>query len=100
MNSSLPIRPVAAQESVAAAPAIAVEKLTHRYGDRVALDGVSFAVEEAQVFGLLGPNGSGKTTLFRILSTLISPTSGDAKICGSSAIADPREVRRNIGVVF
>ena len=100
MDSTVPIRPQAAQKSAEPAPAIAVEGLTHRYGDRVALNGVSFNVEEAQVFGLLGPNGSGKTTLFRILSTLISPSGGDARICGWSIASSPREVRKNIGVVF
>jgi ABC-2 type transport system ATP-binding protein len=77
-----------------------VEQIVHRYGDRTALDGVSFTVNEAEIFGLLGPNGSGKTTLFRILSTLMSPTGGDASICDWSVQKQPREVRRNIGVVF
>jgi ABC-2 type transport system ATP-binding protein len=101
MNSSLPIGQQAAQSTAPeAVAAIAVQELSHRYGDRVALDGASFAVVEAQIFGLLGPNGSGKTTLFRILSTLISPSAGDATICGWSVANSPREVRRNIGVVF
>lgn len=55
---------------------VAVEALTHRYGQRVALDGVSFEVRRGEIFGLLGPNGGGKTTLFRILTTLIPPTEG------------------------
>ena len=53
--------------------AIAVHELVHRYGDRTALNGVSFEVRAAELFGLLGPNGSGKTTMFRILSTLMVP---------------------------
>jgi ABC-2 type transport system ATP-binding protein len=101
MNSSLPIRSQAAQSPASEAEAaIAVDQVIHRYGDRIALDGVSFSVKDAQIFGLLGPNGSGKTTLFRILSTLINPSGGDAKICGWSVTASPREVRSNIGVVF
>ena len=101
MNPSLPIRQQAAESTASeAAAAIAVQELSHRYGDRLALDDVSFSVGEAQIFGLLGPNGSGKTTLFRILSTLISPTAGDAAICGWGVVVSPREVRRNIGVVF
>ena len=55
---------------------IAVENVTHRYGERVALDHVSFTVERGELFGLLGPNGGGKTTLFRILTTLMKPTEG------------------------
>ena len=101
MNSSLPIRSHAAPSPASeAAKAIAVDELVHRYGERIALDGVSFSVNDAQIFGLLGPNGSGKTTLFRILSTLIAPSSGDASICGWSINRSPREVRQNIGVVF
>ncbi len=55
---------------------IVVENLTHRYGERVALDSVSFTVQRGEFFGLLGPNGGGKTTLFRILTTLMKPTQG------------------------
>ena len=59
-------------------PVISVENLVHRYESRTALNGVSFDVRPAELFGLLGPNGSGKTTLFRILSTLMIPTAGRA----------------------
>ncbi len=91
------------EEATAAAqtrPVIRVEGLTHRYGDRVALDGVSFAVRPAELFGLLGPNGSGKTTLFRILSTLMIPSGGRALILDCDAARDPNGLRRRIGVVF
>ncbi len=79
---------------------IRVEGLTHRYNDRVALDGVSFDVCPAEIFGLLGPNGSGKTTLFRILSTLMLPSGGRAIILDCDAARDPHALRRRIGVVF
>ena len=79
---------------------ISVEDLRHKYDDRVALDGVSFRVEHAELFGLLGPNGSGKTTLFRILSTLMLPSGGRAVIMGRDAAKDPNGLRRQIGVVF
>src|SRR5207302_2545006 len=59
-----------------------------------------FDVARGEIFGLLGPNGSGKTTLFRILSTLMLPTSGSAEIMGAGARRSPDEVRRQIGVVF
>ena len=79
---------------------IELDGLSHNYGDRLALDNLSFAVQPAEIFGLLGPNGSGKTTLFRILSTLMVPTSGSATIAGIDAVRQPAALRRHIGVVF
>ncbi len=84
----------------ASAPNISVHNLVHRYESRTALNGVSFEVRPAELFGLLGPNGSGKTTLFRILSTLMIPTSGKALVMGFDAAQDSASVRREIGVVF
>ena len=81
-------------------PVISVDNIIHRYGDRTALNGVSFDVRPAELFGLLGPNGSGKTTLFRILSTLMLPTAGHATILGCDAAQHPARLRRQIGVVF
>lgn len=80
--------------------AISVHHLVHCYGERTALDGVSFDVPSAELFGLLGPNGSGKTTLFRILSTLMIPTGGRTTILGFDVARDANAVRRHIGVVF
>ncbi len=80
--------------------AIKIEGLRHSYGQRAALNGISFDVRPGEIFGLLGPNGSGKTTLFRILSTLMLPTAGRAIIAGFDAASQPDEVRRRIGVVF
>jgi ABC-2 type transport system ATP-binding protein len=74
--------------------------MVHRYESRTALNGVSFEVQPAELFGLLGPNGSGKTTLFRILSTLMVPVGGRALILGHDAAKDPGQLRREIGVVF
>jgi ABC-2 type transport system ATP-binding protein len=81
-------------------PVIAIQEIVHRYDGRTALNGVSFDVHPAELFGLLGPNGSGKTTLFRILSTLMIPSSGRALIMGHDAARDPNRLRRQIGVVF
>ncbi len=79
---------------------ILVDNLSHSYGRRVALSGVSFRVGEAEIFGLLGPNGSGKSTLFRILSTMMAPSEGRATIAGADVTTEPDAVRRKIGVVF
>ncbi|HYG74357.1 MAG TPA: ATP-binding cassette domain-containing protein [Planctomycetota bacterium] len=79
---------------------VEVDGLTHRYGERLALTNLSFSVRKGEIFGLLGPNGGGKTTTFRILSTLIRPTSGTARITGFDLITQAHDVRRSIGVVF
>lgn len=87
--------------ATAVAPAvISVQDVVHRYENRLALNGVSFDVAPAELFGLLGPNGSGKTTLFRILSTLMIPVGGRANILGHDVASDPNGLRRKIGVVF
>ncbi|HEX4036572.1 MAG TPA: ABC transporter ATP-binding protein [Acidobacteriaceae bacterium] len=86
-----------------AAP-IRLDGVTHSYemksGSRQALDALSFAVGRAEIFGLLGPNGSGKTTLFRILSTLMVPTSGTARIQDFDVGREPNKVRQQTGIVF
>ncbi|SRR5216684_3549524 len=79
---------------------IQVDDVRHSYGNRRALNGVSFNVGAGEIFALLGPNGSGKTTLFRILSTLMLPTSGRTLICGYEVASQPDSVRGRIGVVF
>lgn len=89
-----------AQPGLNESSVIAVRDIVHRYDDRAALNGVSFDVRPAEIFGLLGPNGSGKTTLFRILSTLMVPVGGRALILGHDVAKDPSQLRREIGVVF
>jgi ABC-2 type transport system ATP-binding protein len=80
--------------------AVEIRALSHNYGDRRALDNVELDVKKGEIFGLLGPNGGGKTTLFRILSTLLQPSSGSAKVCGHDPVTEATDVRRQIGVVF
>lgn len=80
--------------------AIHVQALRHNYGERLALDDVSFDVGRGAIFGLLGPNGGGKTTLFKILSTLLPATAGTASIFGDDLRTAQDAVRRHLGVVF
>jgi ABC-2 type transport system ATP-binding protein len=80
--------------------AIRVQSLRHRYGDRTALDDVTFTVARGEIFGLLGPNGGGKTTLFKILSTLLVPSGGSASVFGAALVTSADAVRRHLGVVF
>ena len=74
--------------------------LRRSFGERRALDGVTFSVGDGEIFGLLGPNGGGKTTLFRILCTLLAPSGGNARVCGHDTVSEPAAVRSAIGVVF
>jgi len=79
---------------------VEVQRLSHVYGARTALDAVSFDVRSGEIFGLLGPNGGGKSTLFRILTTLQRATSGTVRVAGHDVGTDPDGVRRQLGVVF
>ena len=79
--------------------AVEVEELTKSFGDFVAVDSLSFTVGHGEVFGLLGPNGAGKSTLIRMLTTLVPPTSGRARVAGRDVVGSPKEVRRAIGVI-
>jgi ABC-2 type transport system ATP-binding protein len=81
---------------------VQTDRLTHRYGERIALHELNLSVAPGEIVALLGPNGSGKTTLFRILSTLIPPMDGRAEILGQdlSNTAQREAARRSLGVVF
>ncbi len=79
--------------------AIVVDSLHKRYGEVVALDGVSFTVHAGEVFGLLGPNGAGKTTTVRVLCTLTTPDAGRAEVAGHDVLRDSSAIRRAIGYV-
>jgi len=79
---------------------IRVENLTRQFGNIMAVNDVSFEVEEGTIFGFLGPNGAGKTTTINILCTLLSPTSGNAYINGHDCNSESSEVRKSIGIVF
>src|SRR5262245_49043810 len=78
--------------------AIVVEDLAKNYGTVEALKGISFAVPSGTVFGLLGPNGAGKTTAVRVLTTLMPPDRGVARVLGNDVTQHANEVRRLIGL--
>src|SRR5690242_9972940 len=101
MTRTMPITPAKSIEPPAmAAVAVALSDISHRYGPRQALAGLSLEIAAGELFAILGPNGGGKTTLFRLLSTLIPLQSGRADILGFDVASQPLEVRRRIGVVF
>jgi ABC-2 type transport system ATP-binding protein len=76
---------------------IQVDNVTKRYGSLVALDAVSFHVEEGEILGFLGPNGAGKTTAMRIITGYMPPTEGQASVAGFDVFRDSLEVRRRVG---
>jgi len=79
---------------------VEVENLVKRFGQVVAVDGISFFVEQGEIFGFLGPNGAGKTTTMNILCTLSKPTAGKATVDGYDVVRQQSQVRQSIGLVF
>jgi ABC-2 type transport system ATP-binding protein len=79
--------------------AIDVRNIVKKFGDFTAVNGITFSVEEGEIFGLLGPNGAGKSTLIRMMTTLLLPTSGTAIINGFDVVKDSDGVRQSIGVI-
>lgn len=79
---------------------IEIRGLTRNYRDLVAVDHVDLEINQGEIFGLLGPNGAGKTTLISMLTTLLKPTAGTAKVAGFDVEKEAKEVRKRIGVVF
>lgn len=79
---------------------IEIKNLTRKFGDKTAVDDISFEVVEGEIFGFLGPNGAGKTTTISILCTLLQPTTGYAIISGHDVAKDRDDVRNSIGIVF
>lgn len=78
---------------------ITTDNLHKRYGDVHAVDGISFEIQQGEIFGLLGPNGAGKTTTINVLCTYTKPTAGEVVVAGHSVTAEPEAVKRAIGVV-
>src|SRR5947199_10843333 len=78
---------------------VRVDELSRHFGDKVAVDRVSFDIARSEVFGFLGPNGAGKTTTIKMLTTLLPPTSGRATVLGHDLRTEGRKIRAQIGVV-
>lgn len=76
---------------------IKVQNIRKRYGKIEAVKGISFEVEEGELFGLIGPDGAGKTTIFRILTTLLKPDSGEASVLGLDVVKDYKKIRPKVG---
>jgi len=81
-------------------PILQVENLVKRYGDLEAVRGVSFSVEEGEVFGLLGPNGAGKTSTIEVLEGLRVADGGRVSVCGFDPVRNPTELKREIGAAL
>ncbi len=81
-------------------PAVKIIDLVKRFGNTVAVNGISLTIEEGEIFGLLGPNGSGKSTTLLIISTVYKPTSGDVIVFGKSVVRQGDEVRKYVGIAF
>src|SRR5436305_2973450 len=77
-----------------------VQNLTNVFGEVKAVDNISFDVGKGEIFAFLGPNGAGKTTTIKILTTLLTPTSGRFEVDGLDPVAQAQEVRRRFGIVF
>ena len=80
-------------------PVIFTENLTRKYGKEIVVDRINLCVLQGQIFGLLGPNGAGKTTTIKMLTTLLEPSSGSAKVAGFDLLSESSQVRRRIGYV-
>ena len=79
-------------------PALEINNLVKKYGDKVAVDDISFHVKRGEFFGFLGPNGAGKTSTISCITGTASPTSGEIKVFGLDVVRDYREARRKIGI--
>src|ERR1041384_1692071 len=78
---------------------VEVDRITKRFGEFVAVGGISFGGGHGEVFGLLGPNGAGKSTLIRMLTTLVPPSGGRARVKGFDVVKQANAVRHSIGVI-
>lgn len=81
-------------------PSIEISNLTKKFDSFIAVDDLSLRIDQGEIFGLLGPNGAGKTTTLLMLTTLLKPTSGTAKVGGFDIVREPAQVRKSIGIVF
>ena len=89
-----------AMEAPGSEAAISLHGLTKRFGDLVAVDGVDLEIKKGELFGLLGPNGAGKSTIIKMLTTMLKPSGGEARVWGHDIVNERNDVRSSIGVVF
>jgi ABC-2 type transport system ATP-binding protein len=87
------------QAGAVSQPIVEVDHISKRFGTLQAVDDVSFSVKRGEIFGLLGPNGAGKSTLIRMMTTLVPPTSGTARVDGHDVVREQESVRMAIGVI-
>jgi ABC-type multidrug transport system ATPase subunit len=78
-------------------PVVQIKSITRAFKETTALNDISFSIEKAKIFGVIGPDGAGKTTLFRIIASLLLPDSGNASVCGYDTVKQHKEVRKLIG---
>ena len=78
---------------------IVTNNLSKAFDENIAVDRLSISIPKGEVFGLLGPNGAGKTTTLRMLTALISPTSGEASVAGFNVGVDDYDIRKNVGIL-
>lgn len=87
------------RQATNSSPVVETVELTRRFGDLTAVSSVSLAVNSGEIFGLIGPNGAGKSTLIKMLTTMLPPSSGRARVAGFDIVEQPAEVRKHIGYV-
>jgi ABC-2 type transport system ATP-binding protein len=99
LSSQINVHPADSSKEQDMSSILEVHDLVKQYGEFTAVKGISFDIKDGEIFSLLGPNGAGKTTTISMLSTLYTPTSGDAMIAGHSIMKNPMAVKQVIGVV-
>src|SRR5271154_3929885 len=99
-KEALVLSPLYVRKALMKDAIIEVKDLTRKFGDFIAVNGISFTTQRGQIFGFLGPNGAGKTTSIKMLTTLLIPSSGSILLDGNDPVKEQAKVRRSFGIVF